>query len=507
MRPQVLIIAHANPSWTQFYIEAFREIADVLFIGQPMHEETQRRWFGDPTIDSPSPLGRGAGVRDLPSSVVPDIPIDFASMPLRERVLGDCRPDLVVGISRVGGHPLPGLTGFACPTALITVDTWQCIIDYPQARNYDYVFAAQREFVPRLQAIGARNVSWLPLACAPNHHRPGAGFPSVDIAFGGSLSADIHHRRRALIDALTHRFSVQIEADVFGDRLCELYAQGRLGFNHCAVDEINMRVFEVMAMGRPLLVNRGPERNGLLDLFEDGLHLIVYDEAGDLLEKVAHYLGDRGARDRITQEGQHIVLEKHTYRHRAETILRLTLGDTPARQTWRDRERLVDFLPHGMGRVLDVGMRLESSRFALRKRGATEVVGIAETPASHPRKTSFDVVSAWPPQGVFDTVVVSDPAFWGKGVDEVMGVLKDCTPAGAVLIARAPDALAGASATAALESSCFHLAGIEACAAGPVLVARRFTHSIRQVVFDTFASHPETGYDPADIAGRVPDGL
>ena len=468
-RPRVLILARANPLWTQYYIEAFRQRAEVLVVGPPLTDATRRRWFPSQTP---------------PASVEPDISVDFdAAIDLRTAVPAEFAPDLVVGIAGLGGDPLPeSVTDFACPTAYITVDTWQCLLNYPEARRYDYVFAAQREFVPRLRAVGARNVHWLPLACAPEHHRPLDSPPDADIAFAGSLTSDIHARRRALVEAISSRFNVAIQENAMGNEACQVYARGRLGLNHCAVDELNMRVFEVMAMNRPLLVNRGPARNGLLDLFEEDRHLIVYDDAEDLARKAARYLGDSDTLDRVAREGYAEVLARHTYVHRVDRILETV---EPASQTspWRDNARLADFLPHAPGRLLDIGMKLEASRYALRRQGATEVVGVSsDTRLRDTRKTSYDHMMSWPPTGEFDTVVLSDFEALRLPLPTVLSAIGPVMPAGAVLVMR----LAGddGATIPILNARGFH--GI--LTKERVVVARRVTRTVREVVRETIAA-------------------
>lgn len=489
MRPRVLILARANPAWTQFYIEAFRRVAEVRVAGPPLKPEVARRWF---------PTG-------VPATVAPDVSVDFdAPVNLRVVALADFEPDLVVGISGLGGDPLPeSMSAFACPTAYITVDTWQCILNYPESRQYDYVFAAQREFVPRLNAIGARNVQWLPLACAPDHHYPIDTPPDADVAFAGSLVSDIHTRRRAVVEAVAARHRLALHENAFGDEACRLYARGRLGLNHCAVDEINMRVFEVMAMKRPLLVNRGPARNGLLELFEDARDLVLYDGVDDVASVAARYLADSDACRRIAHNGYEEVLSRHTYDHRVAEILRhcLTRG---RRVGWRDGTRLVDCLPHAPGRVLDVGMRLDASRYALRHWGATELVGIARDNAMrNARTTSYDSVIDWPPQGSFDTVVVSalqtipDGAFWE-------GIAAVTPPGGTLIVGMGAE---GDTLEAHLRTSGFVPVTVTNTTQGPVTIARRATRTVRDVVHETFAAHPETGYDPERIAARVPPDL
>src|SRR5690554_903933 len=117
MRPRVLILAHANPIWTQYYIEAFKRAADVCFVGPPLPPVKQCHWF---------PSGH------IPAALVPDVPVTFDAPVDWQRVIPPgFVPQLAVGIYGLGGDPLPeNIAELACPTAYISVDTWQCILNY-----------------------------------------------------------------------------------------------------------------------------------------------------------------------------------------------------------------------------------------------------------------------------------------------------------------------------------------------------------------------------------------
>ena len=60
---------------------------------------------------------------------------------------------------------------FGCPTAYWAVDTH---LGYPnrleKARDFDYVFCAQKDGAERMASDGIKNVYWLPLACHPLAH-------------------------------------------------------------------------------------------------------------------------------------------------------------------------------------------------------------------------------------------------------------------------------------------------------------------------------------------------
>ena len=143
---------------------------------------------------------------------------------------------------------------------------------------------------------------------------------TADISFAGSIALPIHQERHDLVTRLQSEFTVNARTSLYGHALNRLCCSGTLTFNHSAVRDLNMRIFEAMAMGVPLLTNREAEANGLLDLFEDGTHLIIYNNAEDLVSKARAYLGDDAARERIATTGRAEVLARHTYEHRVQTI-------------------------------------------------------------------------------------------------------------------------------------------------------------------------------------------
>jgi spore maturation protein CgeB len=73
-----------------------------------------------------------------------------------------------------------------------------------------------------------------------------------------------------------------------------------------------------MACGAFVLSDR---QRDVLALFREGEHLACFDDAADLAEKVRHYLGDPGERERIARRGQDAVLRDHTYAGRLRQLL------------------------------------------------------------------------------------------------------------------------------------------------------------------------------------------
>jgi len=63
---------------------------------------------------------------------------------------------------------------------------------------------------------------------------------------------------------------------------------------------------------------------GMESLFTDGEHLIVFDKVDDVIPKIRYLLSAKYApeRERIAAAGRKLVVENHTYRHRAIELLK-----------------------------------------------------------------------------------------------------------------------------------------------------------------------------------------
>lgn len=368
---RICILTQADSlAWTQHYVDAFRARAEVLTVGPGLAAEELKAWGIDPFADTL-----------IPNDI--EVPL-LQDLDLRTVLPAGWEPDLVVGISKGGMALRPLANTLACPTAYISVDTWQSPGDYVDAQCYDFTFAAQQGFVDRLRASGASNVHWLPLACNPAAHYSVDLEPEADISFAGNIVLPAHQRRHALLARLKERFSTLIETRVFHRRACETVARGRLAFNRSAIDDVNMRVFEVMAMGRPLLTNRDAERNGLFDLFEAGTHLIAYNDENDIVDEAERYLQDEDARERIACTAHETVMAHHTYGHRVDTMLGILreripgFGASEVRASTELGNPFANQVPYGARQVVDFGLQLKGLRGAVLTRGTERLVGVAD---------------------------------------------------------------------------------------------------------------------------------
>lgn len=180
-----------------------------------------------------------------------------------------------------------------------------------------HIFTAKYNHLPQYTDDGIDKVSHLPLACDPSIHKEFEEEKKYDVVFAGNHTyAERQHYFKVLREAELNFFM----GKAVGDDYCRVMAQGKVAFNHGHVGEMNMRFFELMAMGAFQVCNivHGQELLG----FEDRIHLVNYVTDQDLVNVVAEFVNQPGKRKRIAQTGKEKVLAEHTYQHRAEQLLR-----------------------------------------------------------------------------------------------------------------------------------------------------------------------------------------
>ncbi len=494
---RICILTQADSlAWTQHYVDAFRERADVITVGPGLAPDELVSWGVD-----------GHTERLVPNDI--DVPLTN-DLDLRTVFPEGWEPDLLVGISK-GGVALRTLPDTViCPSVYLSIDTWQSPGDYVDAQCYDFTFAAQRSFVERLRSAGAANVAWLPLACNPAAHFPVDVAPDLDVAFVGNIILPVHQQRHELLKRLQESFTSIAVTRAFGDEVCGIMGRGRLAFNHCAVFDVNMRVFEAMGMGRPVLTNRDAERNGILDLFEDGKHLILYDDEHDIVEKAAYYLEHADEREAIARTGYETVLAKHTYLHRVDTIIETVRAHVPALNEAQSKlggrvdHTFANLAPYGAKRIIDFGLTLGGHVEALSARGMLELHGIVAGPPTnngYSQVYSLNRPEEWPRN--VDTVVLPDTLLLHDNTRDALRRARNLLAPGGTLIVRlsAHDFSTGLGISSfnqlekALNECGLHLnmgnVDEKPGDTGVIVRARKRTRVLNQIFEDGFRDLPE----------------
>jgi spore maturation protein CgeB len=209
---------------------------------------------------------------------------------------------------------------------------------------YHHVFALDSHLVPVFEASGLPCVEHLCACADPAEHYPIAlsdeerAWYSADVSFVGTQHPD----RVKMLDQLTEwdlrvyglgwdgveeslKRCVRAEP-VYGLKKTKIFSASRISINvhrpHMIRGE-NFRVFEVAACGGASFSSFKPD---LVECFEPGSEVVVFDDADDLRDKVRHYLSRPDELDAVRAAGRRRVLAEHTYDHRAAVIMRHLRG-------------------------------------------------------------------------------------------------------------------------------------------------------------------------------------
>lgn len=231
-------------------------------------------------------------------------------------------PDLVLFIEGGTMRLFPeGLERISCLTAWYGIDTH---MDYAKhlriGRLFDVSFIAQKEFVERMRQDGLRQAYWLPLGFAPELMPSPMPSRALDIAHVGSVNVKANPPRHALLATLRREFPSHYFGPASPQDMARIYAGARVVFNRSVRNDVNMRFFEAAGAGA-VLVTDPIVGNGVEDLFDEGRHYLVYRDETTLVEAVQALLADPDRCEAMGEAARQRVLDHHTYRHRADSML------------------------------------------------------------------------------------------------------------------------------------------------------------------------------------------
>lgn len=206
-----------------------------------------------------------------------------------------------------------------------------------RAKQFDQVFLCHKGQIENFirDGIDPARIHYLPVAAEPDAYRPYPVMKKWDWSFIGHLNSE---NRIDLIDRFVKEFDLGDGKGYLGWRFPHLrghnslddaarkYSMSRLVVNDSIKNDLNMRTFEVMATGTPLLTE---ENAPLLELFQPGVHLLTFATIDEAVQKARYLLANPLIAREMGQKGLAEILEKHTYRHRTLDILKKCLSWEP----------------------------------------------------------------------------------------------------------------------------------------------------------------------------------
>jgi len=185
--------------------------------------------------------------------------------------------------------------------------------------DYNYVFTSDVWKYCRKNNVDAKLISF---AADPEHHKP---YPVERVYDWVAIWNSYGDRPLAVSMAITKFINGWCawrgtgEAWPFEDNLARGVSSGKCSLNIYRANMVNMRVYETMAIGTPLVTQRHKDlkRFG----FVENRHYIGFDTMDEMLEKIQWVLDNPDLASKIAKRARNYVLRKHTYKHLATRIL------------------------------------------------------------------------------------------------------------------------------------------------------------------------------------------
>ncbi|MBF0381142.1 MAG: glycosyltransferase family 1 protein [Magnetococcales bacterium] len=217
------------------------------------------------------------------------------------------------------------------------------------ATVFDYIFVAHKDYLInyRINERGAM-VKWLPVFCDPAKDRYLDREKIHDISFVGTMNPDLNPKRVEFIEAVKKRIPINVAQGEY----VEIFNQSKMVLNQCVQNDLNLRVFEVMACGSLLLTE--DSNNGLKDLFVDKKHLALYhqNDVDSVVKQFDHYMENEDKLKAISQCGMDEVHNKHTVNRRIKMVVDL-LGKEPAQKLLEKRHKQLPFIKQNVAKVMN----------------------------------------------------------------------------------------------------------------------------------------------------------
>jgi len=179
---------------------------------------------------------------------------------------------------------------------------------------FDHVLVAQRDYMSYMDKLSDAPLEWMPLWAS--QYVEADDDKMWGAVFVGSLNRKLNPDRVAFFEELEKKTTMYCETGAWW----QIFPKSEIVINQTVKGDLNFRVFEAMISGAMLLTERSS--NGLLELFEDGKHLVTYEKGNvdEAAEKIEYYLAHKEEAREIAMAGRDQVLQHHCIEHRAKRV-------------------------------------------------------------------------------------------------------------------------------------------------------------------------------------------
>lgn len=240
---------------------------------------------------------------------------------IKDKVIGIIKPEPPSSV-----HPID-LLNFDIPCASFEFDTYtRTPIRAKASSLFDFQFVCHPGYESTFEKLGASFPVLLPWCVdAKLIDLQSTVEKQYDIGWVGRTDGKFYSTRRSILALLQDEFKLNDSNRHYDwHEMIKVYQQSKIVVNISRDDfliDANMRCFEAMGAGALLITHLPTE---LLHLgFKQEEHFIGYHTETDLIEKIKYYLKNPDERNKIVKSGQALVLNNHTYLHRAEQIIKI----------------------------------------------------------------------------------------------------------------------------------------------------------------------------------------
>jgi hypothetical protein len=302
---KVLMLHLAYPlSMSRYFQRAFLRRDDIDFRDAGVYTGSWIPWGGSMTLPDKYAVP--------PTYVLPFRPdVGQVAYDLVKAQIGDWKPDIVINVD-AGLHwaykPSDGI--------VVHVATDSHCLDYDHQRRIS------DKFFNMHKAYALPSDLHFPYAfdskmCVPTDIKKDTDAVLIGMPY---------EQRVQWVDALRkHGVSVIFENGPIFDEYRELNNRARIGLNWSSLNDLNCRVFELMAMRLCPVINRVSD---LPTYFEEGKHYLGFTGLQEAVEKVLWAKNNPKMAQDIAQNAYNEVWQldgkypKHSYDHRVNTILK-----------------------------------------------------------------------------------------------------------------------------------------------------------------------------------------
>ncbi len=236
-------------------------------------------------------------------------------------------PDRIVWLDDSSPVMILGLEDTPIPTIFYSVDThhhWE--LHSQLAHCFDHVLVAQKDYLHQFLPSGTPT-TWMPLWASRHVER--CSEKTTPVSFVGTMDERLNPKRVQFFNTLKEILPITIRQGNYW----EIFPQADIVINQTVSSDLNFRVFEAMMCGALLLTEHSS--NGLLEIFNDGEHLVTYTagDTKDAAEKARALLAAPDRMREIAHAGREEILKKHTPLHRATVLHNILSSITKRPQT------------------------------------------------------------------------------------------------------------------------------------------------------------------------------